>query len=119
MSYELLLERIAELRKAATPPPWKVDPEDMMGPGSWGIHHPATMGQIFYVGDPYPRGDNSPVENCYLAAPAHEYAACVEALVAIVFDCEVALRDGGYDGVVPTIHEQAERALDALAKVLL
>jgi len=33
------------------------------------------------------------------------------ALESIAFDCEVALRDGGYDGVVPTIHETAQAAI--------
>lgn len=35
----------------------------------------------------------------------------IEALLSIQFDCEMALKDGGYDGVVPTIHETAKAAL--------
>ncbi len=77
------LKKLGELREAASPGPWEADPQSMAGPkADWGVFHVDSGGQICYVGDPYPRGDNAPYENMQLIAQAPALAASVEALGA-------------------------------------
>ena len=41
------------------------------------------------------------------------YSLRPAALESIAFDCEMAAKDGGYAGVVPTIHDTARAAIAA------
>ena len=63
-----------------TPGPWVADPPEAFGPdGHAGVWHEESGGPICWVGDPYPRGDNHPVENMRLIAAAPEQLAALEA----------------------------------------
>ena len=72
--YEPLLKRLTELREAANPGPWK-----RKGSGIYSIDGV----RIFHWLEVSNAG-LQPIENAALAAPAHEYAAVAEALVAAV-----------------------------------
>jgi hypothetical protein len=62
-----------------TPGPWEHSPREDCGPaGDWGVWQADGGGQICYVGDPYPRGDNHPYENMVLIAAAPDLLSAIK-----------------------------------------
>ncbi len=112
MSYDALAKRIAELRAAASPGPWRV--------GDHGQRVFDSNKRVVLSASEFEGGWMS---NANLAAPAHEMAACVEALVRI--ESDHLARPGPPNCVGGDRHyescpvSQARVALDALAKAML
>lgn len=89
--------RVLELDERATRGPWVESPREEYGPeGNWGVWQVASGGEVAWVGDPYPRGDNSPYANmqliaCYRTA-APQLAAEVIRLRAAIASTAATMR---------------------------
>jgi hypothetical protein len=71
-----------------TPGPWVADRPEVCGPESdFGVWT-EDAGPICYVGDPYERGDNNPVENMRLIAAAPDLYAALDALLGCDSVCD-------------------------------
>ena len=116
MSYEPLLKRLTELREAASPGPWRVEGSSVFDAAKF----EALTGVLAY---------DAAEANAALAAPAHEYAAVAEALVALSAICKpnehavksghLAVQKATMERTIPyPVAIAAQDALDALAKAL-
>ena len=117
MSDEPLLKRLTELRAAASPGPWKTDFVPEYTARLYGQHDVAVANFGSVGSDRRKRHANAA-----LAAPSHEYVACVEALIRMREVYYVAA-DAHDDGCT-SVHTEAGTcdcgtdALDTLAKAL-
>ena len=76
MNYDALLAELQKRRAAATPPPWTWNQTQY-------VHGPLSEleSHVILVA---PTGNRTADDDAALATPAHEMAACVEALVEVL-----------------------------------
>lgn len=95
-----------------TPGPWQASDKSECGPDAdWGVFT-RDGGQICYVGDPYPRGDNHPYENMVLIAAAPDLFAAAKSALAYMSHVKGWSTHGPSDLSAEEIHKQLVAAIE-------